>query len=318
MELSVAERYKKALIQKEKNIIKAKDLMYENAQFKDPKYIIEHYENRAQASQENFKHTHTPAEKLLHDSYIQQKKEIARDIRRNTIFSVGINDESTQNIREELEMLLELDSLSEEEFKEKMVENEERNVFNTSAAIKGQLLISELGLKGNKFYLSQYLSGLLDPSIIGNAKTNEIPQIADEISSSKKFKNLMHLHNIGKVSSFINSLSNGATPLGLMTRSLLASSGDYLFSTRHLAEVLFLIGFDVASSKINNKIQSKLHSVPESLTINLEDYIQSNDLSKNNPFTNKNNPTPIEVEFEDVDPNENDNEPNLNEPLEME
>ena len=53
MELSVAERYKKALIEKEKNLIKAKDLMYENAQFKDSKKITEHYESRAQASQEN-------------------------------------------------------------------------------------------------------------------------------------------------------------------------------------------------------------------------------------------------------------------------
>ena len=300
VELTIAERYKNAVIESERNLMQAKSLMFENAKPSDPKTITRYYDSRIEARERIKIYQSTPAEELLHNEYLSQKDQIAEEIKRLTIFTIGANKVSIKNTLEKLESLIELSKLGEEELKIRIMENEERNVFNTQSSIKSQKLISELDLKRDKFYLSQYLTGLFDPSIIGSVKDEDISKIANDISSSSKFKRLINLHKIGKFSSFASLFLKGTAPIYLTANSMLAITNDEFLSPMHIFESIAWVGAAMLASKANNSINRTLHSGNPKLALDLQDYVGLNDQYQNNPFANK-NVTPITVEFEDVE-----------------
>ncbi len=201
-ELTLAEKYQIACIEAESYRQEFLELEYENSEkTKDDKETF--IEQRARSKAREHSYSVADAQMLLDDDISEQMSMVARRISAN---EARLQSEFDSEKRRQILSLIEDDrafrTMNYTKLQQVMVSAAEVNRNRIAAEVKGELLVSELGLTGRQNYLTYKIDGLYNPAVIGKVEREEIPQLAELVKTSDSFENLLKLSKAEPVLDF--------------------------------------------------------------------------------------------------------------------
>lgn len=201
-ELTLAERYQIARIEAESYRQEFLELEYENGE--KSKVDRENFiEERAKSKSREHAYSVANAQRLIDSDIAEQMSMVARRISAN---EARLQSEFDSEKRRQILSLIEDDrafrTMNYTELQQVMVSAAEMNRNRIAAEVKGELLVSELGLTGKQNYLTYKIDGLYNPVIIGNVEREDIPQLAEFIKDSEEFASLLKLSKVEPVLDF--------------------------------------------------------------------------------------------------------------------
>ena len=221
-ELTLAERYQKALIEAEQFNQECLELSFANEGNKSKEAKKDFIEALTKSFADEEKYAVVSAEDLLKKGVAVARFSVVERIARNEKALKMVGTPARKRIiQQRIDKDLEYKNMSDDELKEVLVAEAEKYKEKMLTDVKAETLIAELGLTGKKNYAAGYnFVGLYSADVMAKIEREQIGALAEMIKQSDDFRTLQKYSKVAPVLDlFIYNSILGKTKLGEMAEA---------------------------------------------------------------------------------------------------